>query len=74
LKLEFNNSFNAIVSVDASRLVVKDNFGQPILVVLEYDSNTIAVYKAKPGENEEFQKALQRLGVKQTNDVREINI
>ncbi len=74
MKLEFNNSFNAIVSVDASRLVVKDNFGQPILVVLEYDSNTIAVYKAKPGENEEFQKALQRLGVKQTNDVREINI
>jgi hypothetical protein len=74
LKLEFNNSFNAIVSVDANRLVVKDNFGQPILVVIEYDSNTIAVYKTKPGENEEFQKALQKLGMKQINEVKEINI
>ncbi len=74
MKLEFNNSFNAVVSVDASRLVVKDNFGQPILAVIEFDSNTLAVYKAKPGENEEFRKALEKLGMRQANDVKEITI
>jgi hypothetical protein len=74
VKLEFNNGLFNSVSVEDNRLVIKDNFGQPILLAIEYDNNTIAVYKAKPGENEEFKKLLKQFGIEQRNEVKEITI
>ncbi len=74
VKLEFNNGLFNSVTVEANRLVIKDNFGQPILLAIEYDNNTIAVYKAQPGENAEFKKLLRSFGIEQTNDVKEIQI
>lgn len=74
MKLEFNNGLFNSVSVEATRLVIKDNFGQPILLAIEYDPNTIVVHKAQPGENAEFKKLLKEFGIQQTNDVREIQV
>ena len=74
MKLEFNNGLFNSVPVDATRLVLKDNFGQPLLVAIEHDPQTIAVYKAQPGDNEQFKRVLQQLGLQQTNDVREITV
>jgi hypothetical protein len=74
VKLEFNNGLFNSVTVEANRLVIKDNFGQPILLAIEYDTNTIAVYKTQPGDNTEFKRLLKEFGIQQTNDVKEIQI
>ena len=74
MKLEFSNGLTVPVAVEANRLVIKDNFGQPIFLAIEYDRNTIATYKAKPGENPEFDRMLRELGVGQPSTISEIQI
>lgn len=74
MKLEFNNGLFNSVTVEANRLVIRDNFGQPILLAIEYDKNTVAVYKAQPGEETEFKRLLKSFGIQQTNEVKEIQI
>lgn len=74
MKLEFNNGLVGTVSVEATRLVIKDNFGQPLFLAIEYDNNTIAVYKAKPGDNREFDSMLKKFGIQQTCSISEIQV
>ena len=74
MQLEIGQGLAPSVKVDATRLIVRDNFGQPLVVVLEYVRQTIAVYKAKPGDNSELNEMLSRLGSKPLNEVKEITI
>lgn len=74
MKLEFNNGLINAVSVDATRLVIKDNFGQPLFLAIEYDPQTIAIYKARAGSNDEFDKLLKEFGIQQTSTVTEIQV
>lgn len=73
MKLDFGNGIRGHVSIEATRLVVRDNFNQPIMLVLEHDPQTIMVYRAKPGDDS-FKEMLARLGVSHNHDVREITI
>lgn len=74
MQLEIGQGLAQNVKLDATRLIVRDNFGQPLVVVLEYDVNTIVVYKAKPGDNSELNQILKKLGSNQLNEVKEITI
>lgn len=73
MKLDFGNGIHGHVAIEATRLVVRDNFNQPILLVLEHDPQTIMVYKAKPGDNS-FKEMLTKLGVSHNYDIQEIKI
>ena len=73
MKLDFGSGIHGHVNIEATRLVVRDNFNQPILLVLEHDPQTIMVYRAKPGDDS-FKEMLARLGVSHSHDVQEIRI
>lgn len=73
MKLEFGQGVHGNMSVSATRLVVRDNFNQPILLVVEHDPQTIMVYKAKPGDDS-LKEMLSRIGVEHNHEVREIRI
>jgi hypothetical protein len=74
LKLEYHNGFQSSGEAEATRLVIRDSFGQPIIVVLELAPGTITLYKAKKGDNGLFDSILSKLGIKSDVDVQEINI
>jgi hypothetical protein len=73
VKLEFGQGVHGNMSVSATRLVVRDNFNQPIMLVVEHDPQTIMVYKAKPGDDS-LKEMLSRIGVEHNHEVREIRI
>jgi hypothetical protein len=74
VQIEFNSGLFNSATVNATRLVLRDNFGQPILLAYEHDPQTIVVHKAKPGDNEELKRALAQFGIQMTNQVKEIEI
>lgn len=74
MQIEFNSGLFNSATVSATRLVLRDNFGQPILLAYEHDPQTIVVHKAKPGDNEELKRALAQFGIQVTNQVKEIEI
>jgi hypothetical protein len=73
VKLDFGQGIHGTVSVNATRLVVRDSFNQPLMLVVEHDPQTIMVYKAKPGDDS-LKEMLNRIGVEHNHEVREIRI
>lgn len=72
--LEFNDGLNPKAVVNATKLIVRDNYGHPIVVVLQYDDSTIAVYKPESGDNTKFNQLLNRLGEQGIGKVKEITV
>jgi hypothetical protein len=72
--LEFSQGLNPKQVVEATKLIVKDNYGRPILVVLQYDNQTIAVHKAEVGDNSKFNSVLRSINEPGLGTVKEITI
>lgn len=57
---ETHNSFRDPRRIECTRVVVRDNFGNPLAIVVEVDSRTFEVYKYTEPE---FNRVLRNLGI-----------
>ena len=64
MTIEAHQGLTLPTQLSASRVLIRDAFGQPIAILIEQSPTDILVSTAKNGA--EFTKLLSQLGVKQT--------
>lgn len=59
MQLDFHNALSGAKLEQATRLIVRDSYGQPLMIVLEEAPDRIVVYKAT---DKEFNRLLASMG------------
>lgn len=59
MQLDFHNALAGAKVEEATRLIVRDSYGQPLLIVLEEAPGRVLVYKAT---DREFNRLLASMG------------
>lgn len=62
MQLDFHNALSGARLEQATRLIVRDGYGQPLMIVLEEAPDRIVVYKAT---DREFNRLLASMGYHQ---------
>jgi hypothetical protein len=71
MQLDFHNGLTGAKLEQATRLIVRDNFGQPLMIVLEEAPNRLVVYKAT---DKEFNRLLASMGHYQPAKVSKLDL
>ena len=66
MKLVFYEDLRNPREAEATRLVVMDRRGNPLLAALELSPDAVVIETAEPGKEAEFQAFLRALGVDRT--------
>lgn len=72
MRVVLHNGCTAPQQIEATRVVIEDDFGNPIAAAVQVADNTIMVEKAGDRSDAEFAAFLQQLGVRKTVIVHQI--
>lgn len=71
MQLDFHNALSGAKVEQATRLIIRDSYGQPLMIVLEEAPDRIVVYKAS---DKEFNRLLASMGQYQPAKVSKLEL
>lgn len=72
MELQFHNGFLGVQTCQATRLIVRDRLGNPVVVVLETDANGRGLLVATADNPSEFNGVLRSMGLNDTIVVHDV--
>jgi hypothetical protein len=74
LIIEYHDGMDRPTRARATRLLVRDEFGQPVALFVQNGPREIVLERAGGARDEEFKKALAMFGVAQTAIATEVDL
>lgn len=73
MRVLLHNNLQSPQQLEASRVVITDDFGNPLAAAIQIADNTILVEKAGDSTDTEFNSFLRQLGISQTVIVQNVD-